>query len=113
MNDLGINRVLTEMRALQARSKLPAQEAAAPTAPTAPAQESKESGFVNAMADAVRDLNTKQAASGKAQEAFQLGRMDLATTMLKMQESSVAFRAAVEVRNRAVSAYQDIMNMPL
>ncbi|WP_420429571.1 flagellar hook-basal body complex protein FliE [Algiphilus sp.] len=112
MNDLGINRVLTEMRALQARSKLPAQEVA-PTAPTAPAQESKESGFVNAMADAVRDLNTKQAESGKAQEAFQLGRMDLATTMLKMQESSVAFRAAVEVRNRAVSAYQDIMNMPL
>ena len=112
MNDLGINRVLTEMRALQARSKLPVQEAA-PTAPTAPAQESQESGFVNAMADAVRDLNIKQAESGKAQEAFQLGRMDLATTMLKMQESSVAFRAAVEVRNRAVSAYQDIMNMPL
>ena len=112
MNDLGINRVLTEMRALQARSKLPAQEAA-PTAPTAPAQESQESGFVNAMADAVRDLNIKQAESGKAQEAFQLGRMDLATTMLKMQESSVAFRAVVEVRNRAVSAYQDIMNMPL
>ena len=44
MNDLGINRVLTEMRALQARSKLPAQEAA-PTPPVAPSQESKESGF--------------------------------------------------------------------
>lgn len=109
MNDLGINRVLSEMRALQARSKLPAQEAA----PTPPVKEAKESGFVDAMAQAVREVNNKQAESSKAAEAFQLGRGDLATTMLKMQESSVAFRAAVEVRNRAVSAYKDIMNMPL
>jgi len=33
--------------------------------------------------------------------------------MIDMQKSSVAFRGAVEVRNRVVSAYQDIMNMPV
>lgn len=112
MNDLGINQVLSEMRALQARSKLPAQ-GAAPTPPNGPVKEAKEGGFGEAMATAVRDLNDKQAEAGKAAEDFQLGRLDLASTMLRMQESSVAFRAAVEVRNRAVSAYKDIMNMPL
>jgi len=112
MNDLGINRVLSEMRALQARSKPPTQEVA-PTPPNAQVKETKEGGFVDAMATAVRDLQDKQAASSKAADDFQLGRADLASTMLKMQESSVAFRAAVEVRNRAVSAYKDIMNMPL
>jgi flagellar hook-basal body complex protein FliE len=33
--------------------------------------------------------------------------------MVAAQQSSVAFRATVEVRNRLVQAYQDVMNMPL
>ncbi|MGB0213727.1 flagellar hook-basal body complex protein FliE [Algiphilus sp.] len=109
MDEMGINRVLSEMRALQARSTLPA---AAP-APVAGTEAPQRSGFVDAMRDAVRGVNDRQADAARAADDFQLGRGDLATTMLKMQESGVAFRAAVEVRNRAVAAYQDIMNMPL
>jgi len=30
-----------------------------------------------------------------------------------MQKASVSFRAMTEVRNRLVSAYQEIMNMPI
>jgi flagellar hook-basal body complex protein FliE len=33
--------------------------------------------------------------------------------MLEMQKATVSFRALTEVRNRLVTAYQDIMNMPL
>ena len=33
--------------------------------------------------------------------------------MLESNKAQVAFRATVEVRNRLVSAYQDIMNMPI
>jgi len=33
--------------------------------------------------------------------------------MLESQKANVSFRAAVEVRNRLVSAYQEIMNMPI
>jgi flagellar hook-basal body complex protein FliE len=33
--------------------------------------------------------------------------------MLDMQKASVSFRAAVEVRNKLVNAYQEIMNMPV
>jgi flagellar hook-basal body complex protein FliE len=33
--------------------------------------------------------------------------------MLEMQKASVSFRAVTEVRNRFVSAYQEIMNMPI
>jgi len=33
--------------------------------------------------------------------------------MLELQKASVSFRALNEVRNRLVSAYQEIMNMPL
>ena len=46
---------------------------------------------------------------------FELGdpRADLARVMVAMQQSQVAFRATVEVRNRLVQAYQDVMNMPI
>jgi flagellar hook-basal body complex protein FliE len=39
--------------------------------------------------------------------------VDLVRVMLASQQSSVSFRATVEVRNRLVQAYQDVMNMPL
>ncbi|RYG62881.1 flagellar hook-basal body complex protein FliE, partial [bacterium] len=35
------------------------------------------------------------------------------TVMIESQKASVAFRAATEVRNRLVNAYQEIMNMPI
>jgi flagellar hook-basal body complex protein FliE len=38
---------------------------------------------------------------------------DLAQVMLESQKANVSLRAAVEVRNRLVSAYQDIMNMQI
>jgi flagellar hook-basal body complex protein FliE len=39
--------------------------------------------------------------------------VELSTVMIESQKASVAFRAATEVRNRLVSAYQEIMNMPI
>jgi flagellar hook-basal body complex protein FliE len=39
--------------------------------------------------------------------------IELSTVMIESQKATVAFRAATEVRNRLVSAYQDIMNMPI
>ena len=47
--------------------------------------------------------------------AFERGApgVDLPQVMIEMQKSSVSFRAVTEVRNRLVSAYQDIMNMPV
>jgi flagellar hook-basal body complex protein FliE len=33
--------------------------------------------------------------------------------MVAMQKANVSFQAMTQVRNRLVSAYQDIMNMPI
>ena len=38
---------------------------------------------------------------------------DLVRVMVAAQKSNVAFQALTQVRNRVVSAYQDIMNMPI
>ena len=39
--------------------------------------------------------------------------IDLTEVMIASQKSSVAFQAAVQVRNKMVSAYESIMNMPI
>ena len=39
--------------------------------------------------------------------------LDLADVMIAVQKSSVSFKAMVEVRNKLVDAYKDVMNMPV
>ena len=53
--------------------------------------------------------------AAQKQRAFELGdsNTDLSSVMLATTKAQVSFRAMVEVRNRVISAYQDIMNMPL
>ncbi|MEG3192968.1 flagellar hook-basal body complex protein FliE [Lysobacter sp. D1-1-M9] len=72
-------------------------------------------GFSETLSSALDSVSRTQQKSGELQQAFELGdpRADLARVMVAMQESQVAFRATVEVRNRLVQAYQDVMNMPI
>ncbi len=85
-----------------------------PGAATGPAA-APGASFGDAMTRALRSVNTTQQEAGALQRAFETGdpRADLARVMVASQASQVAFRATVEVRNRLVQAYQDVMNMPL
>jgi flagellar hook-basal body complex protein FliE len=40
-------------------------------------------------------------------------RTDLAAVMIDQQVASLGFQLALNVRNKAISAYRDIMNMPI
>jgi flagellar hook-basal body complex protein FliE len=39
--------------------------------------------------------------------------MDLSQVMIAVQKSSLSFEAMVQVRNKLVEAYKDVMNMPI
>ena len=71
--------------------------------------------FGATLRSALEGVNSAQQRSGELVRAFELGEpgADLAKVMVAAQQSQVAFRATVEVRNRLVQAYQDVMNMPL
>lgn len=114
-----ISSILSQIRAYETR----AQNIAGDVGPgngignaiggsAAPAQ---GGGFQQALSQAVDGVSRTQRASSELQQAFELGdpRADLARVMVAMQQSQVAFRATVEVRNRLVQAYQDVMNMPI
>lgn len=59
-------------------------------------------------------VNAAQADAGAASAAYERGETsDIAGVMLARQKSSIAFEATLQVRNKLLSAYRDIMNMPV
>lgn len=74
-----------------------------------------ENGFSTVLSGALKAVNTAQLDASKQQMAFDAAvpGATLESTMVAMQKSQIAFQAAVTVRNRLVSAYTDIMNMPV
>lgn len=109
MNEIDVNRVLSQIRTLhaQAANRPATTEAAAPAA--------EGGGFGGVLRASLDSVNRAQGSAQKLQESFELGdpNADLARVMLATSKAQVSFKAMVEVRNRLVSAYQNIMNMPL
>jgi len=70
--------------------------------------------FGGALQMALQSVNAVQAAAGEASAAFERGdTADIATVMLARQKASIAFEATLQVRNKLLSAYKDIMSMPV
>jgi len=71
--------------------------------------------FVASLDSALRAVSRNQQASGELQRQFQLENpnVGLEQTMIAMNQSSLSFQAAVQVRNRLVQAYEQIMQMPV
>ena len=73
------------------------------------------SEFSKLLQKGIDSVNETQQSAANLSTAFEKGvpGVELPQVMLEMQKASVSFRALTEVRNRLVSAYQEIMNMPL
>ncbi|TCM18865.1 flagellar hook-basal body complex protein FliE [Novosphingobium sp. PhB165] len=75
----------------------------------APAQ-----GFATTLKTALDSVNSVQNNAEDVTDAYQKGEVtDVAKVMLARQEAGVAFEATLQVRNKLLSAYQDIMRMGL
>lgn len=70
--------------------------------------------FDTAMADALKAVSAVQEEAGAASAAFERGdSQDLAGVMIARQKASIAFEATLQVRNKLLGAYKDVMSMPL
>lgn len=112
MSQIDVNSVLSQIRALQAQAAAPSRPVLPSAAPEA-AQGAPSFGRV--MEAALDRVSLRQTQSAELQQRFQMGDpdTDLASVMLASSRAQVEFKGLVEVRNRMVRAYQDIMNMPL
>ncbi len=78
------------------------------------AQGTKPGGFTEALNSALQQVNGLQAQAGEAAASFERGETtDIAAVMLAKQQASVSFEATLQVRNKLLSAYKDIMSMPV
>lgn len=75
--------------------------------------EGRAGSFAGELQASIQRINRLQQASAAKSAAFQAGDpgVELNDVMVDMQKSSVAFQMGLQVRNRLVTAYRDVMNM--
>jgi flagellar hook-basal body complex protein FliE len=83
---------------------------------TEPAQQAKSAGtvdFASALKSSLDQVNQTQTQAQDLAQRFETGdtTVSLSDAMIALQKSSISFQQTVQVRNKLVSAYQEIMAM--
>lgn len=122
-NRIDIDRLLVEMRSLKAQTQafqqpgsLAARDVASPgqVGPNLRA-EKPGSGFGELFERAINQVNDAQKTSGELAKAYEQGTpgVDITDVMIASEKAGVSFQAMVQVRNKLIEAYRDVMNMPI
>jgi flagellar hook-basal body complex protein FliE len=103
MSDMNVNQVLAQMRAMSLQAGGPVQKTGGDT------------DFSALLQQSIAAVNDTQQSAGKMAEAFETGaaNISLADVMVATQKASVSFQATLQIRNKLVEAYKDVMNMPM
>jgi len=106
MSNVDINQLLHQMRQMAAAADAGGRQRVS-------AEEGGGAAFEGILGDSIRKVNELQQNANAMATAFEKGdpNVDLAEVMVELQKASVSFTAMVEVRNKLLSAYQDVMNM--
>jgi flagellar hook-basal body complex protein FliE len=108
MSQMEIDRVLAQIRSLS--TQLRPNVAQQPTAQT-----NGPSDFATLLRQGVAQVSQSEQRATQLADAFTRGTpgVELPQVMVQMEKASVSLKALTEVRNRLISAYQDIMNMQM
>lgn len=97
--------ILERSSVLQELHQAKGAEAVAPSEPAG-------GGFADTLRTALDGVNAAQTKSSELAAGYERGEVtDIAKVMLARQEAGIAFEATLQVRNKLLSAYQDIMRM--
>ena len=104
MNTPAVDSLLAQMRVAAAAAGLREPPAAVPTGKV---------NFADVLKSSLDNVAKLQTASESMQKSFVLGdnNTSLSDTMIAMQKASINFQTTLQVRNKVVQAYNDIMNM--
>ena len=73
-----------------------------------------KTNFAEVIGKAVSQTNAAQVDSQNTVRAFESGEaVPLTEVVMKMQKASLSFEATLQVRNKVLKAYEDVMNMPV
>jgi len=82
------------------------------TQPKTPQIQQMGDKFGEALKNSIAEVNQAQVSADRAAEQIAAGETkDLHGAMIKLEEADISLRLMVQVRNKAVEAYQEIMRM--
>jgi flagellar hook-basal body complex protein FliE len=120
---IDINRLLGEMRSLKTQTQAfqrpiglePGRMGSNERLLDLQSPSNKLPSFGDLMTKAISNVNDVQQKSSSMAEAYEKGvaGIDITDVMIASQKASVSFQAMVQVRNKLVDAYKDVMNMPI
>lgn len=102
-----LDQMLTELRSVSSvASGKPAGQAAAATG---------GADFAAALKNAIDEVNQAQQSAQQMTQDFAAGNsnVNLQDVMVNLQKANLSFQQMVQVRNKLVTAYQDMMNTPV
>ena len=104
MSIAAIESVLQQMRATATQAGFAPPAAAA----------TERGGFAAELQRSLNNISDSQTHAYSQAEAFELGKPGVALNdvMVDLQKANVAFQTGIQVRNRLVAAYQEVMNLP-
>ncbi len=113
MNVGGIDK--SQIDAMVAQLKAAAAKMEAGGVSATPSTQPTKVDFADALKNSLDAVNAQQSASQALGKKFALGddSVSLSDVMISMQKASISFQTSVQVRNKLVSAYHDIMNMQI
>ena len=103
-NTINPDTLLMQMRAMAAQAQGKTSQGSDAT---------EQVDFSQLLKQSVDKVNESQMDAKKLADAFQAGdpNVQVSEVMVALQKSNVSFQAMLQVRNKLVSAYQEIMNM--
>jgi flagellar hook-basal body complex protein FliE len=103
MSEVNVNQLLAQMRtmSIEAGGK--------------PQATDKAGDFSAMLKQSIDAVNETQQTSQKLTNDFEIGKSDvsLAEVMIASQKANVSFQAMLQVRNKLVDAYKEVMSMPM
>jgi len=73
---------------------------------------SESGGFVDSLKSAIGTVNDAQIQAGQAVDALMTGdTQDIHRTMVALQQADVSFQLMMQIRNKLVTAYEEIQRM--
>ncbi len=107
MSQIDANQLLSQMRAMAAQAR--GADAAVPSA------EGTGVSFADQLVHALQTVSEAQQSAGALAASFEQGdpQISLSQVMIAQQKASLSFQTVLQVRNKLVSAYEDVMKMPV
>ncbi|MDB5694825.1 MAG: flagellar hook-basal body complex protein FliE [Sphingomonas bacterium] len=107
---MSVDRVMQLRAEILARNE--ALSRAGATGPTEAPSKAGPTSFADTLETALKQVNDGQSEASRLSASYERGEtVDIAKVMLARQQASIGFEATLQVRNKILSAYKDIMSM--